>query len=419
MGTLVIGWLIVMARVLRHRIFVSHDSLISYAHVWYISMRLWHDHRLPMAMPALSHGAAFAFPYGFVPWAIAAVLRPGIGDRAVTLVLVVGTTALIAATFLAFPELRRQWWSAAALVNPAIVAGLLIGQLPFLWAAAGLLGAVACWRRGHRRWATVLLAAAQVTHVGVIGPIALAVVIVGWRRERDRRQLLTAYVVSLLAALPAAIIVVRSPVYSESSLPLKVWTFANTVGPRSLVVVLPLALVVVMRRWTAAWVAPAAFVAVIAMNAAMWGPLGMTTAWHGMEREPDTRMQAFLHSSDFRPGATYRILRVGDERVGLYQLLRAGGRSDAEFFPESVLRRSWPSEQTYAAMLRSRHVNEVMLWANYVRVARTNEGALLARLADRDPSGCRAFGMCVRLVDENPLYRVYEIETRPARSAAT
>jgi hypothetical protein len=300
-----------------------------------------------------------------------------------------------------------------------MVSGLLIGQLPFLWAAAGLLGAVACWRRGHRRWATILLAAAQVTHIGVIGPIALGVVMFGFRRERHRRELVKAYLLSLVPAVPAAVLVLRSPVYSESTLALKVWTFVNTVGPRSLVVVLPLALVAAMSRWTASKMGPAVVVAVIALNAAMWGPLGMTTAWHGMDRAPDQRMQSFIDSSLFHPGVTYRILRVGDERVGLYQLLRAGGRSDAEFFPESVLRRSWPSEEDYVAMLRSRHVDEVMLWANYVRVARTNEGELLDRMASRGLSECGPFGVCVRMIADDPLYRVYEIKARPARSAAT
>src|SRR5262249_45403641 len=89
-----------------------------------------------------------AFPYAFIPWISAALLRPLLGDWVVTLWLVVGTIGLIAATFWAFPELRRGWWAAAVLVNPALVVASIIGQLPFLWGASMLVGAEARGRGG-------------------------------------------------------------------------------------------------------------------------------------------------------------------------------------------------------------------------------------------------------------------------------
>ena len=120
-------WVSVLARMARHRIYVSHDTLISYAHVWYVSDRLWHGHGLPFRMPVLHHGQAVAFPYGLVPWTTAALVRPLFGDWTVTLWLVLGTVGLMAATFWAFPELRRGWWASAALVNPALVSSPIIG----------------------------------------------------------------------------------------------------------------------------------------------------------------------------------------------------------------------------------------------------------------------------------------------------
>ncbi|HTC82337.1 MAG TPA: hypothetical protein VK848_12455, partial [Acidimicrobiia bacterium] len=157
-------WLGGLVLLIRHRLVVSHDTMINYAHVWYVSKRLWGGHGIPFRMPVLGHGQAFAFPYGVVPWLTAAVARPLAGDWIVTLWLVLGIAGLVAATFLAFPELRRSWGAATVLLNPAVVAAALIGQMPFTWGAALLMAAVAAWRRGRPGWAALLGALAQITH---------------------------------------------------------------------------------------------------------------------------------------------------------------------------------------------------------------------------------------------------------------
>jgi hypothetical protein len=104
------AWLGGLGLLLRHRLIVSHDTMINYAHVWWVSKRLWGGHGIPFRMPVLGHGQAFAFPYGVVPWLTAAVVRPLGGDWVVTLWIVLGVAGLIGATFAAFPELRRGWW---------------------------------------------------------------------------------------------------------------------------------------------------------------------------------------------------------------------------------------------------------------------------------------------------------------------
>ena len=49
-----------------------------------------------------------------------------------------------------------------------------------------------------------------------------------------------------------------------------------------------------------------------------------------------------LRSPEFVPGATYRVLRgAADAKLGLYHVLRAGGRLDSELFPESMAMRSF------------------------------------------------------------------------------
>src|SRR5438552_792063 len=57
---LVAGWALVLALILGHRIFVSHDTVSNYAHVWYVSERVGHAHVLPFRMPVIGHGDAYA-----------------------------------------------------------------------------------------------------------------------------------------------------------------------------------------------------------------------------------------------------------------------------------------------------------------------------------------------------------------------
>lgn len=384
--------------------------MINYAHVWYVSKRLWGGHGLPFRMPVLGHGQGFAFPYGLVPWLTASVARPLAGDWIVTLWLVLGIAGLLAATFLAFPELRRGWWAATLLLNPALVAAALIGQMPFIWGAALLLLAVAAWRRGHPGWAAGLAALAQVTHPAVVAPLALGLVALRVPFERDRRRLLQWYGLSLLPMLPAAWLVVRSPVFEDSSTAVKLANFVTTLAPRCLVLVIPVALLLLLRTAAArkAWLGPAVFAATALLLAVSWRPLLLPEASGSLWRKPDRTMLRFLASPSFEPGATYRVLRVPDFKVGVYQLLRDGGRIDSEFFPESIVRRRWPSAIEYGEFLRRRDVDYVMIWGGYARVFKVNEPDRLAEL-----EACRPDApVCARLVEKDMPWSLWAI-TRP------
>jgi len=409
-----VAWLVGLGLMLRHRLFVSHDTMINYAHVWFVSDRLWHGHGVPLRMPILGHGQAFAFPYGVVPWLTAAILRPALGDWVVTLWLVLGVAGMVVATFFAFPELRRSWWAATLLINPALVSAALIGQLPFTWGAALLLAAVACWRRGRTGWAAVLAGLAQVTHPAVIVPLTLGLVAIWLRFEPDRPRLLRCYAVSLLPALPAAWLVFRSPVFQDSSTWVKAANFVTTLAPRALVLVLPAVLLGLRHRVRAARVGPVAFAAVAFLLAASWQPLRLPAAWQALRRQPDTAMLAFVRSPEFEPGATYRVLRVPDFKVGMYQLLRAGGQLDSEFFPESIVRRSWSSPVEYSAFLRRRNVDYVMVWGGYDRAFHINEVQRLEDLAGRPPEACEGPLVCLRRVEANPRFALYAVMREPS-----
>jgi hypothetical protein len=411
-AALACGWLAGLGLLIRHRLVVSHDTMINYAHVWYVSERLWGGHGVPFRMPVLGHGQAFAFPYGVVPWLTAAVARPLAGDWIVTLWLVLGIAGLLAATFLAFPELRRSWAAATVLLNPALVAAALIGQMPFTWGAALLMLAVAAWRRGRPGWAALLGGLAGVTHPAVVAPIAFGAVALRLPFEpaAGRWRLLRWYGLSLLPMLPAAWLVVRSPVFEDSSTAVKLANFVTTLAPRCLVLVIPVALVLLLRAARRpAWSGPAAFFVVAALLAVTWRPLLLPEASGSLWRKPDRAMLTFLHSPAFEPGATYRVLRVPDFKVSLYQLIRAGGRLDSEFFPESIVRRRWPSAAEYGDFLRRRHVDYVMIWGGYGRVFHVNEDERLAELAACSPGA----PVCVHQLERNDRWRLWAV-SRPA-----
>src|SRR5439155_16329773 len=115
----------------------------------------------------LGHGAAFAFPYAFLPWFSAALVRPLFGDWVVTLWLVLGFLGLVTAIWWALPELRDGWSFAFVLLNPMLVEAPLLGQLPFLWAAAFLFLATGLWRRNRTVGAAIALGIAEATHPAV------------------------------------------------------------------------------------------------------------------------------------------------------------------------------------------------------------------------------------------------------------
>jgi hypothetical protein len=407
-----LGWAVVLGLILRQPLFVTHDSVNNYAHVWYVQDRIWHHHDLPFAMPVLGHGDALAFPYGFIPWVLSALLWPLLGSWVVTLALVLGTAALIAATYWAFPELRRGWWAAAVLINPAVVAAPISGQLPFIWAAAMLLAGIGSWRRGRHGAAAILAGLGAATHPAVVLPIGLLVVAGWWRREPDRRALLRCCAISVAIAAPAAVLVFASPVVGDTPVASAITNLVGTVAGRALVVAVPIALVAMRGRWSAAravtWLPASAFATVAALNIALLLPLHVPDAVGALDRRPNTELLAFIHSPRFVRSATYRILRARDGRIGMYELLQNGARLDSEFFPESMARESWPGPEQYSSFLRHRHVAFVIIYANYDRERRTNEHQLLRELA-HSGGRCRVGLVGVELLERGAGFDVYRI----------
>jgi hypothetical protein len=416
--TLIVAWVVILVLLLRHREVISSDTLSNYVHVWFVADKVWHGGGVPFRMPVLAHGQALAFPYGFLPWIFAVLLWPIMGEWSVTLTLGIGFVGLVAATFWAFPELRRGWWAAAVLVNPAFVEGLLLGQLPFLWAAAMLLVAIGLWRKGRQTWAIVFAALAQITHAPVLIPLVAMLVIVWWRFEPDRRALVRGWLISFVASLPAAYLVFASPVTSQTSMLWSIWVEVETVALRSLVLFVPIGLVYLQRRALRPN-APVIAAAAMVVGQLVTLPIsGMIAGWGALNRNPDVVGRAIPQSIAVVHGATYRVLSFGDGKYGMYAVVRAGGRLDSEFFPESIYRRSFRDQRTYARFLDQRHIEYVVVDYRYHKF-HTNEQQLLDAMAANDgPEGC-INGLRVERIERSQLLTAYRIIRDCATPAPT
>jgi hypothetical protein len=381
LALMVLAWICVLAIYLDHRIVLTSDSMNNYVHVWGIARDLWHHGHLPWRMPVLGHGDAFAYPYGFTNWTTAAIVWPVLGNWGVTLWTALGAVGCIVATFAAFPELRRGWWAAAVLANPAIIESMLFGQQTFAWGAALLLFGVAAWRRDRPLLAAVLVGLGQATHAAIVLPIGVLLVLACLPFAPDRRALLRWYALSVLIALPAVWLVFASPGYADSSTRDRFVNFFGTLGPRILLVALPLIFALVRRTGIRA-LAPLALILALGVNVAFEEPLNVEWQWRGMVRSASTvTLDNYLHSAQFVPGATYRVLRgAGDSKLGLYHVLRAGGRLDSELFPESEAMHSFSTPAAYEQLLCDRHVDYVVAYESYTKSRRTNELAVLQRL---------------------------------------
>jgi hypothetical protein len=408
-------WAVVLVLILRHRVFVSHDSISNYGHVWFVSDQLWSGDGLPFRMPVIGHGRAFAFPYGFLPWFSASLLYPLLGDWVVTLWLVLGSVGLVAAMFWAFPEIRHGWWAAIALVNPALVIAPIIGQLPFIWGSAMLMAAIGCWRRQRYVEAAILAGLGQATHPAVVLPMAMLLVLGRLKWETDKRRLLKFYGISFVIALPATWIVFVSPVFVDSSALVIIGQFFGTLVVRAFVIAVPILLVLFqhlrkrMQEPWKRWLPIGLFLFTLLLNPALGDLLDTRYAWGALNRKPNTDLLQFVNSPKFEPNKTYRIIRAGDGKVGMYQIVRNGGHLDSEFFPESIDRRSWPDPDAYSRFLRTRRVDFVIAYDSYDKTYKTNEHALLDQMSVDGLEACSEQRVGAAPLSQATHFEVYSV----------
>ena len=237
-------------------------------------------------------------------------------------------------------------------------------------------------------------------------PIALLLVLVYLVFTHDRRALLRWYALSCAMALPAVWLALAAPTNGDIATGERIVNFWGTLGPRVLVVALPL-LYTVLRRTGVRALAPAALLVSIAFSVAFEIPLNVGAQWSALVHHgADTAaLDSYVRSADFVPGATYRVLRADEGKLELYHVLRAGGRLDSEMFPESMALHNFDSVSAYAAALCERRVDQVLDEDRYDRISHTNEHTLLEALADGAPAPVR-----VERIASSPGFRAYRVD---------
>jgi len=408
------AWVVVLVLYLRHAIVLSSDSVNNHVHVWYIAHDLWHHARLPWKMPVLAHGDAYAYPYGFVNWTTAALVWPLFGNWAVTLWTAIGVVGCIVATFVAFPELRRGWWAAAVLANPAILEALLFGQQSFAWGSMLLLFGIAAWRRGHYAWAAIIVGIAQANHAAIVLPMAVLLVACYLPFAPDRGALLRWYALSCVIALPAVWLVFASPTTAQSTTSQELGNFFITLGPRTYMIFFPIICVLLQRTGIRA-LAPVGLVIALIGHVGFEIPLNVGQQWSALVHNgaDTTSLDAYLRSPAFEPGATYRVLRGGDGKLGMYRVLRAGGRLDSEMFPESMAIRNFRDVDDYAAMLCARGIDRIIHYDTYDEARHTNEVGMIESL-EQTPAG----GVALRTLTSGSGWQVVAVDRSQCPAAS-
>ena len=143
---------------------------------------------------------------------------------------------------------------------------------------------------------------------------------------------------------------------------------------------------------------------------------GMASGWGALNRRPDHVGSSIPQSISLVRGATYRVLTFGDGKYGQYAVVRAGGRLDSEFFPESLYRRSFRDESAYAKFLNDRKVEYVVVDYRYQKF-HTNEQQLLDAMA-APGTGCVG-GLSVQRTDHTTTLTAYRITRDCSAPAAT
>jgi hypothetical protein len=406
-----VAWAGVLLAIAPQRIYLTTDMVSNHVHVWFIASQLWHGRGIPLHMPVLASGDAFTFPYASLPWLVGALLWPLGGDHVVTVLLVVGALAVIATTYWAIPGVRRGWWAVAVLLNPALLTSVVLGQLPFLWAAALFLGAVGAWRRGHRIVATVLLALSLIVHPPVLLPIAIVIVGIAAVFLHDRGRLALAWLVAVLLSVPAIVLTLVSPVVDQTSRRFELLTLALTVLSRIWVVAVPLVYEQLARipgRW-GRLALPLGFSALsLGLLLPMWRPFSLDTGWAALAgHAPPHELGSFVTTPPLQRGRTYRVLTGADSKYGIYQVVRHGGVLDSELFPESLHRASFGSRRSYAAFLAARRVQSIVVSPSYRRAYHSNEPGLVAAMA---ASGQCTAGVRIVEVEQGDGWLLYDVQ---------
>ncbi len=383
-------------RILTRPIFLGDDTVNNYAHVWYISDRLFSGGHIPLRFAELDGGRAFTFPYGAVPWTLNALVYPLFGDWSVTLFLVLAAVAVAAAAMIVRPSMRDPWLMLLFIANPFFIDALASGQYSFLWSAAGFFALV--WSVERRSWA---LAGAAMWFTASTHPIegGLAVgAYVAWVAVRSPEKrtpiVLAAAVVAPLLA-PSLYFSLRTPALAENSWRTVALSILQDLPRRGTVLAAPFALTSLaplLRRHyrpLGAAFAGVAVPAVLLSGGALASvpvvedySFARQGSYAGIVYSAPNNYRGYLQSGDFHAGAVYRVLSPNEREQGAYFLMRKHAVLANELFSESQRRGNW-SESSYQCYLAAKHVDRVVVERGYQNEFRTNEQPMLDDLVAR------------------------------------
>ncbi len=185
-ATALAGVALLCAIVVSKTFFLGSDAANDYAHVWYISDQIFHHGRLPLHVRGLEAGRALTFPYGVTPWMLAVAPFAVVGDRAVTVMMIVGFVLYGYTATRARPAIRDPRLLTLIYINTFLIEGLVSFQMAFLWATAFFFLFIEAMDRRRWAWSAVWAVLAITTHP-FAGAAAVAgyAVYAGIRRPRD------------------------------------------------------------------------------------------------------------------------------------------------------------------------------------------------------------------------------------------
>jgi hypothetical protein len=404
-GTFVfLGLLAVMILIALKSVYLGSDSVNNYAHVWYISEHLFKG-SLPLHFENLDGGMALTYPYGFVPWTLAAIVRPALGDYAVTLTMLLGVILVMVVVYRT--RLKSSLWLLVLFAAvPFLLDSLLDFQMSFVWSM--LFGYLYIWALERRsfKWAYLWLVLAAGNHLVVTGPIlAVYTVYVYCREPSVRKNLLWLCGLALVPLVPLAWYTLKTPTIGENSPGFIFYVWLETLLPRAILFFSPfiLARLASLRsswaHWATGWAAALCLVVLsIGWNFAFSGYSGLVTEAHN-------DYQQYLESEAFAPAAIYRVVESPGREQGEYYFIQHGAVLANEFYGESYFRINW-TQDSYRCYLSVKKVDYVVLSADYVRRYHRNEGAILGDLREE--------GMAT-LVYEDPQGQFSVYDVRGAR----
>jgi len=381
----VLGLLFIVVDLLINPLFLASDSMISYAHVWYLSNQMFQHATVPLRIALLDSGRAVAFPYAIVPYLVGAVLFPLLRDWGVTLLMAVAVVGTVWTAGMARPVMRDPWFVLLFIVNPFFIDAVYAFQFATLWSI--LFFFLFVWAFERRRY---LLAAAllwlTVSSHPVIGTEAAGVYglcLLIFDRKRVPSL--------LLLSIPVA--VALTPIYwmtalaagdRETSLGSIAISTADSLLRRGTILAAPFLLTLLapyVRRFYRPSLAALALVAVLALawSSGIVQYPGSPGGYYGAIHRSSDVYAAFFRSPGFEPGATYRVLEPTQREDGMYRFMQHGAVISNEFFNEAFPRRSW-TEAQYGCYGAFKGIDFVVVEKAYLKRYRVNERDLLDSL---------------------------------------